>query len=341
MFQERIKTFVNALNGKPCLLEETYDLYYFSGIQMSSGILLLGEKTRALFVDGRYFEKAKGQNYVEVFPIESLKEHLNKLSVLLFDSAKTSVEQLLTRQKEYPKLSFVGHPHLTKKQRVIKDTEEQKKMRAAAALAKKGFLFACEGIAEGVKEKDIAWRFEKYCKEHGATKMSFETIVAFGENSAFPHHRASSRVFKKDETVLIDAGCVVDGYASDMTRTIAGTSPDMQKLDRVVSDAQSAALAKCKAGVQIKELDLAAREVMKKEGLEHFFVHSLGHGIGLETHEYPRLKYNSPDADVVLETGMAVTIEPGLYIPGLGGVRREDTVFITKSGIENLYGDLP
>jgi Xaa-Pro aminopeptidase len=341
MHEQRIKALVKGLGDNACLLEDVYDLYYFSGLRLSCGTLLLSKKSNALFVDGRYFEKAKTQNILDVFPRENLKDHLKDFSFLLFDSAKTSVELFQERQKEFPHIFWEGAPLLTKKQRAIKDVKEQEILRISAELAKKGFSFACEGIKEGIMEKEIAWRFEKFCREHGAEKMAFEIIVAFGDNSAFPHHRASDRKYREGEAVLIDAGCVVQGYSSDMTRTIAGASPEMHRLKKVVEEAQEAALKKCKAGVSLKELDLAAREVMRKENLEQFYIHALGHGVGLETHEYPKLSYKGTDANVILEEGMVITLEPGLYLPGLGGVRREDTVIVRSNGIDNFYGDLP
>ena len=341
MYEQRIKTFVNDLGNTPCLLEEINDLYYFSGLRLSCGTMFLSKQCCVIFVDSRYFEKAKQQKSIEVMPKDNLNDYLNDFPSVLFDSAKTTVEVLQERQTAFPKILWEGKPQLTKKQRAIKDKAEQEKLRGSAELAKKGFNFACEGIKEGVTEKEIAWRFEKYCREHGAEKMSFDLIVAFGDNSAFPHHRASDRKYRGGDTVLIDAGCVMQGYASDMTRTMIGKEPEMQRLQKVVNLAQEAALKKCKAGVSLKEIDLAAREVMRKDDLEQFFTHGLGHGIGLETHEYPRLSHKGADADVVLEEGMAVTIEPGLYLPGIGGVRREDTVIITRNGIDNFYGDLP
>lgn len=329
------------MGNRPCLLEESNDLYYFSGLKLSAGMLLFSPKESILFVDGRYLEKAKQLKHLTVIPMASFDQRLQEHSWIVFDSAKTSVELWQERQKKFPKIDWIGEPNLSKKLRAVKDAEEQKKMRISAEIAKKGFHFAVEGLRDGVSEKEIAWRFERFCREQGAEKMSFEPIVAFGENSAFPHHRASSRCLNRGDTVLIDVGCVLDGYASDMTRTIPGTSPEIKRLHSVVENAAHAALKKCKAGISIKELDQTAREEMRKEDLESFFTHGLGHGIGLETHEYPRVSSKGADADDLLEEGMVITIEPGLYMPGVGGVRREDTIIVKKGGIENFYGDLP
>lgn len=154
-----------------------------------------------------------------------------------------------------------------------------------------------------------------------------------------PHYRAGKAKLKKNDTALIDIGVVVNGYHSDMTRVLFFGKPDplLKKMYPIVKEAQKAALSMCRPGIAVKELDLAARHVMNKYGVEQYFIHSLGHGIGLETHEAPRIKWNGEDKEMLLKPGMVITIEPGLYFPGKGGLRYEDTIIINEQGHENLY----
>jgi Xaa-Pro aminopeptidase len=169
--------------------------------------------------------------------------------------------------------------------------------------------------------------------------MAFEPIIAFGANSALPHHRASETKLKAGDVILIDIGVVLNNYRSDMTRVILPKKPSafVKQIYTIVREAQQAALDLCKPGVPLKALDLATREVMRKADVETHFVHSLGHGVGLDIHEYPRIKFDGEDKEVILKPGMVITIEPGLYFPKQFGVRYEDTIAITKTGYENFY----
>ncbi len=350
MDQRRIDAMIERMDRSShdaCLLEDPIDLYYFTGLPLSAGSLLISPKASALFVDGRYYTIAKKYSPVEVFlkEQESVKKFFeqNEVERIAIDSTQLSVDAFEQMKKGFPKTSWITIPHLTRPLRVIKDMEELAKMRRSAHITKEAFLFAAKTLKEGITELEVAWKFESFCREHGATKMAFEPIVAFGDHSAFPHHRSGNRKFRQSDVVLIDVGCVFDSYASDMTRTLipVDAPKEMQKIAQIVKKAQAAARKLCKAGVKVKELDEAARSVMRKEGLEAYFTHSLGHGIGLETHEFPRLTSKGPESETILQEGMVVTIEPGLYLPELGGVRHEDTVVVMKDGIENFYEDLP
>ena len=256
---------------------------------------------------------------------------------LAFDSAKTTVDQYQQLEKLFPE-KMVPVAHLLKRQRAIKDKEEIAKLEKSARVAWRGFKHICKMLSVGVREKDLALEFELFCLKHGASGLSFETIIAFGENTAMPHYRAGDRKLEKGDLILIDFGVVVDHYASDMTRTIEFGKVDRQliHMQKVVYDAFLAALAVCRPGTKVKEIDLAARKVMRRAKMEHLFLHSLGHGVGLETHEFPSIRYNSADKDETLKEGMVFTIEPGLYLPKLGGVRYENTVVVTKQGCRCL-----
>lgn len=351
MFNERLKKLQKRLAAEKtsvCLIENTTDLFYLTGLHMSAGSLYVTPKTAHLFVDGRYLQAVQ-----EKCPIPSSLSEGKKIELFLeknlrggifaFDREKTSFARYEKfRQLQLSKkISFILRPAspFLKEIRAIKDKEELKKMRQSAELLWKGFLHLQRIVKVGMSEKEIALAFELFCRKEGAEGLAFEPIIAFGPNSALPHHRAGATVLKKGTLILVDIGVVFQSYHSDMTRVLfpAGSSAFLKKMYGIIQEAQRAALQLCKPGVKVKELDLAARRVMAREGVEERFLHGLGHGIGLETHEFPRLKYNGEDKDVSLEEGMVITIEPGLYFPGKGGVRYEDTIIITKKGYDNLY----
>ncbi|NGX47987.1 MAG: hypothetical protein K1000chlam3_01373, partial [Chlamydiae bacterium] len=213
------------------------------------------------------------------------------------------------------------------------------KMKKSAKFAYAAYEYIRKKVRPGVTEIELAKQLELYCLKNGAESMSFEPIVAFGKNTALPHHHPGKTKCKENDIILFDLGVMLEAYASDMTRMdfIGKVDPKLRQLHDINKAAQQVALSKCRPGVALKELDLAARRVMKNAGLEEYFIHSLGHGIGLEVHEYPRIKFDGPDRNLKLEAGMAITIEPGLYLSGKGGVRYEDTVVITPKGYVNLY----
>lgn len=221
----------------------------------------------------------------------------------------------------------------TQKVRSIKDAGELAKLKKSAALLRRGFLFIKKQLKTGISEEVVAREFELYVKKMGAEALSFDPIIAFGENSASPHYHPGKRKLKKGDVILIDIGVVVDGYASDMTRILfwGEVTQKVHETYKLVRQAQKGAMEVCKAGVLISELENIAREIMGKE--EKYFVHALGHGIGLDAHEYPRVAASSKER---LEEGMVITVEPGIYFPGAFGIRYEDMVLITKTGYQKI-----
>jgi Xaa-Pro aminopeptidase len=217
----------------------------------------------------------------------------------------------------------------------LKDADEVAKIRAAAELGCRLFDEMLGYLRPGLKESEVAATLEHGARIAGAEAMSFETIVASGERSALPHGRASSSRLPKRGFVTMDFGVVLDGYMSDMTRTVhlGKARPEEREVYDAVLEAQEAAVSAVAAGVTAGDVDEAARGVLRRAGLDQYFTHSTGHGVGLEIHEEPRLAAKQTQA---LERGMVITIEPGVYMPGKFGLRIEDMVLVTAAGGEIL-----
>jgi len=336
----RLERFQRELRVDGCIIDAPIDLFYLTGLNLSLGRLIVTPKNACLFVDGRYLEACRKNKIVkaELASEAAILKFTSKLKTIGFDSQTTTVAQFEKLKKWFGiKLKPLSHP--LQGLRAIKDKAEIATLKKSAKLLWKGFEHVKELLRVGVAEEALAKEFEIFCLKGGASSLAFEPIIAFGENSAMPHYRAGKRRLKKGDIVLIDIGVVVDSYASDMTRVVyfGKVDPRLIQMESVVRAAHQAALKICRPGTRIGKLDEAARKVMKRAKMEHLYVHSLGHGIGLEPHEFPRIRFNGEDKNVVLEAGMVITIEPGLYLSGVGGVRHEDTIVITPSGYQNLY----
>jgi Xaa-Pro dipeptidase len=219
--------------------------------------------------------------------------------------------------------------------RKIKDEKEIELIKQACKIADIGIKAAAEIIQPGIKEKEVAAEVEYAMRMAGSDGVAFETIVASGYCCAYPHGTFLEKIIQEGDLVVVDLGAIYKNYRSDITRTfMAGKASDKQtRIYQTVKSAQQKACEAIKHGVPSSKVDLAARRVIEEAGFGKYFVHNLGHGVGLEIHEAPIL---SPDSKDILEAGNVVTIEPGIYVPGFGGVRIEDTVLVTKSGAEKL-----
>lgn len=330
-----------SLKDHALLIEDPIDLYYLTGLTLSLGQLWLFSKEALLLVDGRYIQSAKEApcpaHLVSSQEVEGFIQR-HQITSVQFDGAKTSFDRVQTLQKKHPTVSFISNPSPTKNLRLIKEPKEIKSLQKSADLLWEGFTYIKTIICEGISEKELATKFTIFCLERGADALSFEPIIAFGENSALPHYRAGKRCLKQGDVILIDIGVTCDHYHSDMTRMLfwGPKNPLLSKWFDIVVEAQKAALSLCKAGLHIKELDIAARAVLKKHQVEEYFIHSLGHGVGLEIHEFPKIRFDAVEGDLTLKPGMVFTLEPGLYLPGTGGIRYEDTVVIKEDGYINL-----
>jgi Xaa-Pro aminopeptidase len=223
--------------------------------------------------------------------------------------------------------------------RLIKDASEVATLREAAQRLAGVASAAFGGVRAGVSEREVAGAIESAMRAAGYERTAFDTIVGSGPNSALPHYRAGDRILSPGDLVVLDFGGVLDGYCCDLTRTVAigPPSPEARRLYTAVYDAQQAALAAVRPGVETSAVDGAARQVLEARGLGAAFGHGTGHGLGLDVHEEPRITRPRPDvASVPLAPGMVFTIEPGAYLSGFGGVRIEDDVLVTETGCEVL-----
>lgn len=313
-------------------VDDPIDLFYLTGLSLSKGRLVAFSDRAILFVDGRYVERAKREAPCLV-QSTGLEQLLSKYRKGAFDSLFTSFEEHRLLQNQFPHIEWVPLPKPLKELRLFKEESEIAALRKASQLTAEGMRYLLPLFKEGVTEEELALEFEIFCRRKGASRLSFSPIIAFGENSAYPHYRAGKAKLQRDQIVLIDVGAVVDAYAGDSTRVFFFGRPhqELNRLYQLVQRAQKKAIAAIRPGVRLGELERLAREELQQE--EKFFVHGLGHGIGLETHEYPRLK---EDVSLILKPGMVFTIEPGLYYPGLGGVRCEDAVLVTETGCDLL-----
>jgi len=320
----------------PCLIENPVDLFYLTGVHFSKGRLLVSPKQTTLFVDGRYFDAAKKKLSCSVLLWDEMKKISEK--EITFDSATLSYDGYTALKKYLPSVNWIPVASPLKEMRAVKEGLEIAALRKAADLTLRGIEKVISLLKEGVSEEELALEFEIFCRRNGASGLSFEPIIAFGENSAYPHHRAGKARLKKNQVVLVDVGAVVDEYHGDMTRVFYFGEKDIEivKLETIVREAQEKAIQSVKPGIKVGELDQVVQDEFEKMGVKQLYTHSLGHGVGLETHEFPRLRFDGEDKNVILEPGMVFTIEPGLYKAGVGGVRIEDMIAVTETGYEIL-----
>jgi Xaa-Pro aminopeptidase len=352
--RRRVANAVKKAGAEALLVTHLPDVRYLTGFTGSSAALIVKGSKVTMFTDGRYTTQAAQE--VDGAKVEITEKPAAVAAVefaveqgvtkLAFDAAVTTVGTLEALKEAVPAKSrkslFVAVSGVVAALRQVKDEVEQEKMREAAALGCRLFDQVLEEIHVGATEMEVALALETMARFAGAERMSFETIVAGGERSALPHGKASGAKLKRG-FVTIDFGVVLDGYCSDMTRTVhvGPARKGEREVYEAVLDAQLAGLAAVKAGVTGVEVDTAARSVLEAAGYGEFFTHGTGHGVGLEIHEAPRLgkkREGGRDGNVEtrLKPGMVVTIEPGAYLPGKFGVRIEDTVLVTATGCEIL-----
>ncbi|MBO4368922.1 MAG: aminopeptidase P family protein [Desulfovibrio sp.] len=352
-FQVR-RNALRRLLEKRCLdaILISYDAnrYYLSGFELhdtqyneSSGYLIIGADGKEYIVTDSRFEEAAHrlflpdsviiyhQNSIDV--VHSL---LKKCGIRIGVEMKTLPFHFLKRLIDYSDLAIEPCDDLLERMRSIKDPNEVQALEKSFALNHTLLLWLEHELKPGLSEQDISWAIEKFFRENGASELAFPSIVAVGENAAMPHAIPGSRLLEENNLVLIDVGCRVDGYCSDQTRTFwvgEKQSDRFVETVRLVREAQEAAISSMHPGMAFRDVYKKAHAVFEKAGVSEFFTHGLGHGVGLETHERPSL---SDKALGILEPGMVVTVEPGLYYKEWGGVRWEFTVLVEETGVRVL-----
>lgn len=343
--KKRIKQLSSLIHYQALLIEHPTNIFYLTGLELSAGKLLVTTQGAHLIVDGRYYEKCQKHCPCAVYLLDKmplklwLEEH--KIKELAFESEFTSYHAFHHLQKmahEIGGFTLIPTESPVLAMRLIKDKTEIQLLTEAAQLGWKGYEHVVSLLKEGITEGELAFELEFFWKKRGAQKLAFDPIIAFGANSSMPHYRAGSTALQKNTSVLIDIGVTLKHYHSDMTRVVFFGKPPKQikEIYSIVEEAKNKTLELCRPGTLIGDLDKAARSVIDKKGYGSYFTHSTGHGLGLDVHELPTLRSKGPFTDIPLKPGMVITIEPGIYLPDIGGVRLEDTVLITREGHKNL-----
>ncbi len=318
------------------LVTKPEHIFYLTGFS-GEGFVIVTAKEILLATDMRYWLLAKEvkKKGVKLFKLawpweEKMREELKASKTMIVEEDHLTIESFERWKKRLPGKQWKESRGMIRKLRIVKSTSELDRLRQAARIGDLILKKALPTLKAGVQEKTVANLLRKFAHEF-SDGVSFDPIVAFGKNAAVPHHHSGKTKLKKNDMILIDEGVKFQGYMSDMTRCfqMGKGIPEVIKMYEMLLQAQQKTVAMVKPGVSVRELDLAARTLLGKE--EKYFTHSLGHGVGVEIHEDPPV---SSRCKTVLQEGMVITIEPGIYKEGLGGVRIEDTLIVTKSGCE-------
>jgi len=315
---------------------------YISGFTGDSGTLLISQKESILFTDSRYAEQA--QKETEGFTVieTSLGEDIVKKTVMMLGLKRIAFEKDHVSYSGWEKLKerfceqeLVGVGGWVEELRMKKTPEEIRCIRKAQEIADQAFALLTHAVKPGATERDLALELEFTMRRMGSDGVAFPVIAVSGPRSSLPHGQPSTKKLNPGEFVTFDFGARYGGYCSDTTRTFVLEPLDKkhEEIYNIVLQAQLAALAAVKPGAPAKEVDLVGRKIIEEAGYGKYFGHGIGHGVGLNVHEGPRVNQKSED---ILEPGMVITVEPGIYIPGFGGVRIEDLVLVTEDGKEVL-----
>ncbi|WP_017755739.1 M24 family metallopeptidase [Calidifontibacillus oryziterrae] len=338
----RVRDQFNEYEIDGLLITSDKNRRYLTGFTGTAGVAVISLRGAKFITDFRYVEQAHSQ--VKNFDIvqhkglihDEIARQLNELGIkkLGFEQDQVTFGAYRLYEKTFP-VNLIPVSGLVEKLRLIKTYEEIQIIKEAAKIADLAFSHIIQYIRPGLTELEVANELEFFMRRQGATSTSFDTIVASGHRSALPHGVASDKVINEGEFVTLDFGAYYQGYCSDITRTIAIGEPNdkLKTIYDVVLEAQIRGMKGIKPGITGKEADALTRDYIADQGFGQYFGHSTGHGIGLDIHEGPTLSMRST---TIMQPGMVVTIEPGIYIQGLGGVRIEDDVVITKDGNEAL-----
>ena len=332
--EERLEAF---------LVTSLPNVHYLTGFSGSAGVLLVTLGDSILFTDPRYdlhaHEQVRESRVVitagDALTAAAKRWNRSRLMRLGFESGAVSFQTHRGLRKLLPKKRLIPTGGWVETFRIEKDEGEIEQIRRAVDVASRAFSETLPLVRPGIREIEVAAEIEYRMRRYGAAQPSFETIVAFGERTALPHARAGARPLRPGECVLMDLGAILDGYVSDMTRTVFLGRPSRKasRMYQAVWEAQKEAEETVRAGVECATVDRAARRVLDRYGYGRYFTHSTGHGVGREIHELPRI---AKKQRAVLPERAVITVEPGVYLPGFGGVRIEDVVVVRKTGAEIL-----
>ncbi|MFC3039039.1 M24 family metallopeptidase [Virgibacillus xinjiangensis] len=338
----KLREALEANNLDALLVTSPVNRQYITGFTGTAGAVIIGRNSARFLTDFRYIEQAQEQ--AEGFqviehkqPIEKeIRDQLKDMAVSRIGFEKNHVtfsQYEIYKQVFEAELVPVGG--LIEEIRLVKDNRELEIMKQAARIADEAFEHIQRYIKPGVKEIEVSNELEFFMRKQGAVSSSFDIIVASGKRSALPHGVASEKEIQSGELITLDYGAFYQGYCSDITRTLAvgEVSDQLMAIYNTVLNAQQRGLDGIKPGVTCKEADALTRDYIKENGYGDYFGHSTGHGLGMEVHEGPALSMRSERR---LEAGMVVTVEPGIYVPGVGGCRIEDDIVITDTGMERL-----
>ena len=344
---QKLREQMKALSLDSILISNRSNIRYLSGFTGSSALIYLAQDKQILITDFRYIEQAT----LQCPEFEIVNQTTKGLIGTALEIAKNHEDQHIGFESDHTNYStylslkahdafvFVPTKEVVENLRQIKDASEVEKLREAEKIGDLAFShiipFIQSEYKKGLTETDIALELERFMRMQGASGNSFNPIVAAGSKSSLCHAVPGKETLHEGDFVVMDFGCIYEGYCSDMTRTIVIGKPSQKHLEiyNTVLEAQQAALAAIKSGVKGKDIDAIARKIITDAGYGEYFGHGLGHSVGIDIHENPRF---SAAEERTIEEGMVLTVEPGIYLPGFGGVRIEDMVVVTKEGIENL-----
>jgi len=336
---EKVREKLDKFKIDAIIITHLPNIRYLTGFSGSSAICIV-TKTDAFFLtDLRYKEQVKHQvkNFRKIIAIGKTsldliqeKKIFGKVKKVGFEADHAPFSFILELKRKFKNIKFIPTKNFIEEIAAVKTPDEIENIKRAIKISEKVFYEILNLIKPGVSEIDIASEITYLHRKLGAEKDAFDIIVASGWRSALPHGVATGKKLKKGELVLIDFGCVYNGYHSDITRTISigKASPEIKKIYQIVLDAQTKAIEGVRERLKANELDSIARDYIRQNGYAKFFGHSLGHGIGTEIHTLPRI---SPSSDYILQNGNVITIEPGIYLPGFAGIRIEDDVLINSN----------
>lgn len=340
MYNRRAEQLLLGIcDGGAAFISSFANIYYYSGFTSEDAYLIISDSQRFIITDSRYFIQAKNEAQdFELIDIKlGWKEIFKKVAAekIYFEEEKLSYGEWNKIKTAAEGKEFVPAQAVINKPRRVKDKHEIQLIKTAEEIGDSAFAHILEFIKPGMREHEVALELEMYMRKQGASGLSFETICASGVRSAMPHGAASDKIIEKGDLLTMDFGCVYKGYCSDMTRTVAisSVSQRQREIYDIVLEAQLKAIDGLRVGMLCREADKIARDVIAASGYGEEFSHSLGHSVGIEIHEMPVF---SPKSEDILTEGTVMSVEPGIYIDGFGGVRIEDLICISEGKTVNL-----